>query len=89
MPYLGSLDASAAQTRLLAHPGEGQWLSARDASAPSVLLAVGPEGGWIESELASFEDAGFRSFVLSESILRSEIAVAAALAQLERLAAGE
>ena len=89
VPYLASLDSESPETRLLAHPGKAPWLRASDANASSLRLAIGPEGGWIESEVASFADAGFQHFVLSESILRSEIAVAAALAQVERLAAGE
>ncbi len=88
MPFLSGLSPQNGP-RLLAHPGGRRWLARKDTEAQSCLLAIGPEGGWIEDELASFVDSGFERFTLSESILRSEIAVAAALAQLELLAAGE
>src|SRR5438270_12017598 len=48
--------------------------------AMSVLLAFGPEGGWIEWELASFREAGWTSASLGNTILRTETAVIAALA---------
>jgi 16S rRNA (uracil1498-N3)-methyltransferase len=88
MPFLAGLSDQSG-LRLLAHPGGQRWLSAKDAQASPCTLAFGPEGGWIEDELASFADAGFERFTLSESILRSEIAIAAALAQLELLTARE
>ncbi len=88
MPFLSEL-GEGEQRRLLAHPGGQRWLRGDDLKAAACLIAVGPEGGWIEDELSSFGDAGFDRFTLSESILRSEIAVAATLAQLELLAASE
>lgn len=84
MPFLESKQ-STAEHRLLAHPGAERWLEQEDAKA-SCVIAIGPEGGWIEDEVTSFEAAGYQRFALSGSILRSEIAVAAALAQLERAA---
>jgi 16S rRNA (uracil1498-N3)-methyltransferase len=52
-------------------------------SAPStenVLLALGPEGGWTEAELELFEQAGWISASLGNTILRAETAAIAALA---------
>lgn len=88
MPFLSELGA-AKERRLLAHPGGQRWLQKDDTTTDACVIAVGPEGGWVEDELKSFASAGFVRFTLSESILRSEIAVAATLAQLELLAAGE
>ena len=48
--------------------------------AKSVVLAVGPEGGWTDEELAAAQAAGFREASLGPQILRTETAVAAALA---------
>jgi len=48
--------------------------------ASDVLLAVGPEGGWTEAELASFIEAGWASASLGGTILRTETAAIAALA---------
>lgn len=48
-------------------------------------LAFGPEGGFIPSELDSFERASFSPVRLSSAILTTEIAIASALAQLTLL----
>jgi 16S rRNA (uracil1498-N3)-methyltransferase len=45
-----------------------------------ILLAVGPEGGWTDDELQSFERAGWRSASLGNTILRAETAAIAATA---------
>ncbi|MFI5102448.1 MAG: RsmE family RNA methyltransferase [Terriglobales bacterium] len=47
-----------------------------------VALAVGPEGGWTDAELAWFHDAGWVAASLGDTILRAETAaiVATALA---------
>ena len=49
-------------------------------SAPEIVLAFGPEGGWTESELELFRDAGWISASLGNTILRVETAAIAALA---------
>jgi 16S rRNA (uracil1498-N3)-methyltransferase len=49
-------------------------------SAPaSLLLVVGPEGGWAEDEIALFKDSGFMELHLGNRILRSETAAVAAV----------
>jgi 16S rRNA (uracil1498-N3)-methyltransferase len=45
-----------------------------------VSLAVGPEGGWTETELEAFSSAGWRAASLGANILRAETAAIAALA---------
>ncbi|MCG8457915.1 MAG: 16S rRNA (uracil(1498)-N(3))-methyltransferase [Holophagales bacterium] len=49
---------------------------------PRWILAIGPEGGWIDREVETLTGAGFRSFDLGPRILRVEAALVAALAQL-------
>jgi 16S rRNA (uracil1498-N3)-methyltransferase len=51
-------------------------------SARTAVLAVGPEGGWAEDEVAWFREAGWKSASLGPTILRAETAaiVGAALA---------
>ncbi len=49
-------------------------------SADDLVLAFGPEGGWTESELAMFREAGWVSASLGDTILRAETAAIAALA---------
>jgi 16S rRNA (uracil1498-N3)-methyltransferase len=46
----------------------------------SLALAVGPEGGWTEEELAHFSAAGWVPASLGHAILRAETAAIAALA---------
>ena len=65
---------------LVAHPGHG-------AACPSnlrqpVVLAVGPEGGFIQYEIDKFIDCGFATIRLGDRILRVETAVTALLARL-------
>ncbi|MGA9391570.1 MAG: RsmE family RNA methyltransferase [Candidatus Sulfotelmatobacter sp.] len=50
------------------------------ASASEIILAVGPEGGWTEAELRSFQQAGWISASLGTTILRAETAAIAATA---------
>jgi 16S rRNA (uracil1498-N3)-methyltransferase len=45
-----------------------------------IVLAVGPEGGWTEDELQSFQRAGWVSASLGNTILRAETAAIAATA---------
>jgi 16S rRNA (uracil1498-N3)-methyltransferase len=54
----------------------------------TVSLAIGPEGGWTESEFAAAHAAGFAEASLGENILRAETAVIAALAALNFALAG-
>ncbi len=45
-----------------------------------IVLAVGPEGGWAENELQSFQQAEWISASLGNTILRAETAAIAAIA---------
>jgi len=76
-----ALPALAAGFRkLLAHPG-APGPCPRDLREP-VLLALGPEGGWVDAEVASFLKAGFEAVSLGPRILRTETAVAALAGRL-------
>lgn len=50
--------------------------------ADSVVVAVGPEGGWAPTELSLMQEAGFVAVALGPFTLRTELAAAAALATL-------
>jgi 16S rRNA (uracil1498-N3)-methyltransferase len=50
--------------------------------ARGAILAIGPEGGWTDSELEAARAAGFLEASLGSNILRTETAVVAALAVL-------
>ena len=72
--------------RIVAHPGADHSPPAAP-SAPSSpdelpLLAVGPEGGWTDDEIALLESLFFRRPSLGPRILRTDTAIIALLAQL-------
>ena len=52
------------------------------ASGLTASLAIGPEGGWTDDEIAAARAAGFLETSLGENILRTETAVLASLAIL-------
>jgi 16S rRNA (uracil1498-N3)-methyltransferase len=66
--------------KLVAHPS-APGDCPRNVSVP-VVLAIGPEGGFIAEEVASFERVGFQPVTMGERILRVETAVAALIARL-------
>ncbi len=48
----------------------------------TAVLAIGPEGGWTDSEFAAARAAGFQEASLGKLILRTETAVVASLAAI-------
>ncbi len=69
---------------LLADPNGENYLNKIEFSnSKNIILAIGPEGGWNDFEINLMEEKGFIKFKLSESILRVENAVTAALSQIE------
>lgn len=59
-----------------------------NAQAPDAAMAIGPEGGWTDAELASARSVDFVEASLGENILRAETAVITALAILEYALSG-
>ena len=51
-------------------------------SRPRPLLAIGPEGGWTDEEVALLEEHGFTRYSLGPRILRTDTATVALLARL-------
>jgi RsmE family RNA methyltransferase len=68
--------------KLVAHPGSAPIERAIVGPPLPCVLAIGPEGGWIERELATLVDRGFVVCAIGAPILRVEAAVSAALGQL-------
>ena len=56
-----------------------------DAGAPTLSLAIGPEGGWSPRDRAALVGAGFQGMRLGPRILRTETAGIAAIAALQAL----
>ncbi|MBC8318027.1 MAG: 16S rRNA (uracil(1498)-N(3))-methyltransferase [Desulfobulbaceae bacterium] len=50
-----------------------------------VLLAIGPEGGWVDFEMNKFEEQGLQPFSMGPRILKVDTAVTALLAQIDLL----
>ncbi|MCO5044293.1 MAG: 16S rRNA (uracil(1498)-N(3))-methyltransferase [Verrucomicrobia bacterium] len=73
--------------RLIAHPYAHE--QAREAIHPRaedrILLAIGPEGGWVSFELDLLAAHGFRAVNFGSRILRTDTACIAALATLHHL----
>jgi 16S rRNA (uracil1498-N3)-methyltransferase len=57
-------------------------LALSDSRDSSVTLAIGPEGGWTDSEFSAARASQFREASLGNLILRTETAVVASLASL-------
>lgn len=74
---------------LIAHPGSGSTLRSVIGERPGrILLAVGPEGGWVDYELERFAECGFVPFAIGPRILKVDTAVVAIHARImERCAA--
>ncbi|MEM7352453.1 MAG: RsmE family RNA methyltransferase [Acidobacteriota bacterium] len=87
VPFVEQLGARAdPPLRLLAHPRAEEPIEAAFSAPVSRLeIAVGPEGGWIDREVETFRQAGFRPVSLGSWILRVETAVTAVLAQADLL----
>lgn len=76
------LDAIAgARRRLVAHPRSVEPL-ARHPEGAAVLLALGPEGGFIPYELDALVAQGFQPVAIGPRVLTVEVALAAALGRL-------
>jgi RsmE family RNA methyltransferase len=70
--------------RWVAHPGAERARQALTPVGPKerVVLAIGPEGGWVPFELGLLQAAGFTPFSFGERTLRVEVAVPYALGLL-------
>ena len=61
---------------LLAHPSGNRTLKEVLTGNPGrILLAVGPEGGWVKYEVGKFLEQGFSAFTIGERILKVDTAV--------------
>lgn len=79
---------SEGAVRLVLQPGAATCLcdqATRIAPEARVVVAIGPEGGFVDYELAAFEAAGFLPVSMGERVLRVETACVAALAQIDLL----
>lgn len=74
--------------RYIAHPEARKNLweqTAPPIKERRIVLAIGPEGGWIDYEVEKFKEQGFSAFSLGPRILRVDTAVAAIFSQINLL----
>ncbi len=76
--------AKAYSRMLLAHPKAGVSLkqAAGNEAGGRTLLAVGPEGGWVDFEIEKFFEQSFVPVSIGSRVLRTDTAVVALLSQL-------
>ena len=76
------LDAVTGENlRIVAHPSPST-TGVIGGDSRRVTIAIGPEGGWTEDEVASLEEHGFKRYSLGPRILRTDTAAIALLACL-------
>ena len=63
-------------------PGSGLKQTVGTETSGRTLLAIGPEGGWVDFEIDKFIEQAFVPVSMGERVLRTDTAVVALLAQL-------
>ena len=78
---------SSTSVRLVAHPGPFPSLPGTIALPlnKKVIIAIGPEGGWVDYEIEKLQQQGFQPFTMGRRILRVDSAVPALLSQIDLL----
>lgn len=78
-------DRFSAHRKLIAHPEAPPLAAVRLDPAQPVLLAIGPEGGFVDGEVTRLVEAGFEPVSMGEKILRVETACVALMSQVSLL----
>ncbi len=74
------------RTHIVAHPGGQSSLQKKiNKESGRVLLAVGPEGGWVDYEVQKFREQGFNDCSIGARILKVDTAVIALHSQISLL----
>jgi len=82
--FLSSETLDSSGLKLISHPyTENSFYDLERSFEKPSCLAIGPEGGWLETELEDFKKLGFIDVSLSKNILKVEQAVTVFLSQLE------
>lgn len=79
---LDALQLTDSQVGIVLHPAANQSLLQVVDQAEPVVIAIGPEGGFSDAEIALLESAGYQKAKLGNRVLRSETAGIAALSVL-------
>jgi 16S rRNA (uracil1498-N3)-methyltransferase len=81
----GCVATPATSARWMLHPGGTSRVREIAMDSTALTLAVGPEGGFGDGDLAILRQAGYRALTLGPRILRTETAGLAALAAVQAL----
>lgn len=73
--YEGVTATPVEQLRLPVNVDGGSSGSDKTQRSAAVLLAIGPEGGWVDFELGLFAEAGFQCVHMGPRILRTDVAL--------------
>ena len=84
-PFIEDIATGLPAPKLVCHPRASEELATVRPGETPVVVAVGPEGGWIDYELDAFQQAGFQSVRLGPRVLRVETACVALMANLALL----
>lgn len=84
MTFDVAVTALKAKARIILQPTAKQTLHSLPA-CQTIVLFVGPEGGWSERELNCAQDTGYHSLQLGPRVLRAETAGLAAISLLQYL----
>lgn len=79
------LNASPSMTRLILDPAAETTLSTVKLNTPGVTLAIGPEGGFSQTEIKQALESGFIGVALGPRVLRTESAAIASLTAIQAL----
>ncbi|MDF2691385.1 MAG: rsmE [Gammaproteobacteria bacterium] len=72
-----------AELKLILHPGNGQNLSTLSTPIASLIIMIGPEGGFAEQEISLAQSRNYIKLNLGPRILRTETAPLAAISILQ------
>ncbi len=75
----------AETTALVLDPEAAESIAELARPTGGIVVAIGPEGGFADSEIASLRESGFHGVRLGPRILRTETAAVAALSVLQNL----
>ena len=82
-PFARYISVCNSDLKLIFHPGESNFNVTNFPQQNSVVLLIGPEGGFSEDEVAQAKSGGFDSWALGPRILRTETAPIVALSVLQ------
>jgi len=84
-PFSHWLNIPQGMTKLILDPAANTTLSTVRLNASEVMLAIGPEGGFSQTEIKQAIERGFMGVTLGPRVLRTESAAIASLAAIQTL----